>query len=151
MIHSLHFFEINLDLLDTFSDFGKVKSVNVNLDRRTGFVKGYALIEFEEYTDAQVRDIKLPFGWKTLLHDSFELRFFLMKIFMYILIQIKDAINALHGKEILGKTVCVDWAFVKPAGHGGHGHEHRRRGHGHEHRRRGVPSHSSSSSLFRRR
>lgn len=30
---------------------------------------------------------------------------------------IQDAINELHGKELLGKRIQVDWAFVKPAIH----------------------------------
>ena len=31
----------------------------------------------------------------------------------------QDAINMLHGTEMLGKTIGVHWAFVKPTGHGG--------------------------------
>ena len=40
------------DIMDAFADFGTVRNINVNLDRHTGFVKGYALAEFEEYEQA---------------------------------------------------------------------------------------------------
>ena len=41
------------DVMDHFADYGKVETLHLNLERRTGFCKGYALIEFKDRNDAE--------------------------------------------------------------------------------------------------
>ncbi|WFD35451.1 proteasome regulatory particle subunit [Malassezia cuniculi] len=59
------------DVLDAFLDFGKVKDLHLNLDRRTGYVKGYALLKFEHQDEAS-RAIEACKNGLTLMEQQLD-------------------------------------------------------------------------------
>ena len=54
MVTGLHEETTEDVILDKFSEYGQVTSLHLNLDRKTGFAKGYALIEFREFEEAKM-------------------------------------------------------------------------------------------------
>lgn len=64
------------DMIDLFSEYGEVQNFRMSLDRRTCFVKGYALIEYaskpeakkaiEEMDGAEFMEKKLQVDWAFL-------------------------------------------------------------------------------------
>jgi RNA-binding protein 8A len=59
------------DVAEAFADYGDVKNVYLNLDRQTGYVKGYALIEYA--TEKEARDAMKALDGTELLGQTIHI------------------------------------------------------------------------------
>jgi RNA-binding protein 8A len=61
------------DIYEAFSDYGQIKNMHMNLDRRTGYLKGYAMIEYERLKEAE--DAIENMNRKTILGKTISVDF----------------------------------------------------------------------------
>ena len=89
------------DINDKFSEYGEIKNMHANLDRRTGFLKVHTHTHTHTHTVTMAtRPEGLPLqGYALVEYETYR--------------EANTAIEKLNGDNILGQRIDVEWAFVK--------------------------------------
>lgn len=61
------------DIYEAFADYGQIKNMHINLDRRTGYLKGYGMIEYERLKEAETAIENM--NGKTILGKTIQVDF----------------------------------------------------------------------------
>ncbi|GAY47077.1 hypothetical protein CUMW_101860 [Citrus unshiu] len=85
------------DLQNVFGEYGEIRNLHLNLDRRTGFVKWLELSKYEVTSVQKIFGISDSEGYALIEYENFE--------------EAQNAITAMNGGELLTQTLTVDWAF----------------------------------------
>jgi RNA-binding protein 8A len=104
------------DIQDLFGEYGEIKNLHMNLDRRTGYVKvclsmGLLLRGFARGNSRACAIVNCMF--------EHSLTRYAMQGYVLIeyptLDEAKAAIEGAHNTKLLDQTISVDYAFVRPA------------------------------------
>ncbi|KAK2810821.1 hypothetical protein FQN50_002644 [Emmonsiellopsis sp. PD_5] len=92
------------DVTDLFAEYGEIKNFNLNLDRRTGYVKASTSVLLTPALPVVMLAIRFLFfcmhGYALIEYTTLP--------------EAKAAIEALNGSKLLDQTIHVDFAFVRP-------------------------------------
>ncbi|OAA40595.1 Nucleotide-binding, alpha-beta plait [Metarhizium rileyi] len=84
---------------DKFGDFGEIKNLHLNLDRRSGYVKVGAFIK-ETKNPGKRGTLNMVQGYALIEYTTLE--------------EARAAIDGAHETKLLDQTISVDFAFVRP-------------------------------------
>ena len=82
---------------DKFGEFGEIKNLHLNLDRRSGYVKVYTPLQHTFNNHVILNDTQ---GYALIEYSTLE--------------EARAAIDGAHETKLLDQTVQVDFAFVRP-------------------------------------
>lgn len=87
------------DLQDMFAEFGEVKNLHMNLDRRTGYVKVSACCNMTQWNPRAACSHLLVQGYVLIEYSTLS--------------EAKSAIEGANGEQLLEQKIGVDFAFVR--------------------------------------